>query len=402
MMVVLYPPQQEENIYIRQQSQAWRRSSLITEEQLSAINEYTDIQLRQTNLFFRLLFFVFTILCVGAVVGLFVWLLDFKDADIIAVMLIFFGAAFYIAAECLAGKYLFYRHGVEEALAVMALVLFCAGCGILLSESHLTLTQLRIVVPALLAITVYWIYLRFGFLYAAIISIIALGVVPFQFNLSPVAERIMLFSVLCVIFVFSLLADKPDIEDFRKERYAKIQACLLAAMYLTVNLEILGFIGLIMQDTHVVHLNPQLFPPSIYWSSYVLTFLIPAAAVYWGIKSRKRLMINVGLVMACVTLATNKSYLGWTRYAWDPAILGIALVGLSLLITRWLNSGADQRRFGFTARDILKPEEGGITPADVAAALTPGVIDAQQPPTGTQQQYFKGGTSGGGGVEGKF
>ena len=60
MMVVMYPPQQEENIYIRQQAQAWRRSGLITEEQLSAINEHTDIQLRRTNMFFRLLFFVFT------------------------------------------------------------------------------------------------------------------------------------------------------------------------------------------------------------------------------------------------------------------------------------------------------------------------------------------------------
>jgi len=107
-------------------------------------------------------------------------------------------------------------------------------------------------------------------------------------------------------------------------------------------------------------------------------------------------------VMACVTLATNKSYLGWTRYAWDPAILGIILVGLSLIITRWLNSGVDQRRFGFTARNILKPEEGGITPADVAAALTPGVIETQQPPAGTQEQFYKGGTSGGGGAEGQY
>ncbi|MEN6374087.1 MAG: hypothetical protein ABFD75_04790 [Smithella sp.] len=402
MKLNLYPPQQEENIYIRRQAQAWRRSGLITEEQLSAINGYADPQLRQTNLFFRILFFVFTLLCTGAVVGLFVWLLDFKDTSFVAVMLILFGAAFYMAAEYLAGKYLLYRHGVEEALVIVAMVLFCAGCGILLFENHVTLIQVKTVMPALFAMTAYWIYLRFGLLYAAAISIVALGVIPFQFNLSPATERLMLFFVLCVIFVFSLHVDQPDIEDFRKDKYAKMQACLLMAIYLTVNLEILGLVGLIMMNTHVVHLNPKLFPPSIYWSSYVLTFLIPAAAVYWGIRSRKRLIINVGIVLACVTLATNKSYLGWTRYAWDPAILGIVLVGLSLFITRWLNSGPDQKRFGFTARDILKPEEGGITPADVAAALTPGVIDAQQPQAGTQDQYFKGGSSGGGGVEGEF
>ncbi|MEN6488186.1 MAG: hypothetical protein ABFD66_04775, partial [Smithella sp.] len=248
----------------------------------------------------------------------------------------------------------------------------------------------------------YWIYLRFGLLYAAAISIVALGVIPFQFNLSPATARMMLFFVLCVIFLFSLHVDQSDIEDFWKDRYTKIQAFLLTAIYLTVNLQIPGLFGLITMDHHTMHLNPKLFPPSIYWSSYVLTFLIPTAAVYRGIKSRKRLIINVGLVMACVTLATNKSYLGWTRYAWDPAILGIVLVGLSLFITRWLNSGPDRKRFGFTARDILKPEEGGITPADMAAALTPGLIDAQQPQAGAQEQYFKGGSAGGGGAEGKF
>lgn len=402
MTLNLYSPQQEENIYIRKRAQAWRRSGLITEEQLSAINGHTDIQLHQTNQFFQLLFFVFTCLGAGAVVGLFVWLLDFKDTSFIAVMLILFGAVFYMAAEYLAGKHLLYRHGVEEALVIVAMVLFCAGCGILLSENHLTLMQLRIAVPALLAITACWIYLRFGLLYAAAISIVALGIIPFQFNLSPATGRLMLFFVLGVIFVFSLHVDQPDIEDFRKDRYTKIQAFLLTAIYLTVNLQIPGLFGLITMDHHPMHLTPQLFPPSIYWVSYALTFLIPAAAVYWGIKSRKRLIINVGIVMACVTLATNKSYLGWTRYAWDPAILGIVLVGLSLFITYWLNSGTEQRRFGFTARDILKPEEGGITPADMAAALTPGVIDAQQPQAGAQEQYFKGGASGGGGAEGKF
>lgn len=398
----LYRPQQEENIYIRKQAQAWRRSCLVTEEQLSAINSHTDIQLRQTNLFFRILFFVFTWQGAGAVVGLFVWLLDFKDTNFVAVMLILFGAAFYIAAEYLAGKYLLYRHGVEEALVIIAMVLFCAGCSILLFENHITLMLVKAVIPALFAATAYWIYLRFGLLYAAGISIVALGVIPFQFNLSPATARLMLFFVLCLIFVFNLHVDQPDIEDYRKDRYTKIQACLLAAIYLTVNLQIPGLFGLITMDHHAVHLNPQFFPPSIYWSSYVLTFLIPAAAAYWGINSRKRLIINAGIVLACVTLATNKSYLGWTRYAWDPTILGIALVGLSLFVTWWLNSGPDQKRFGFTARDILKPEEGGITPMDVAAALTPGIIDAQQPQTGAQEQYFKGGSSGGGGAEGKF
>ncbi|MEN6622361.1 MAG: hypothetical protein ABFD50_12520 [Smithella sp.] len=398
----LYSSQYEENIYIRKQAQIWRRSELITAEQLSAINGHTDHQLRQTNKFFQLLFFIFTWLGAGAVMGLFIWFLDFRNTNLMAVLWILFGTAFYAGAEYLVSKYKFYRYGIEEALVIIAIALFCAGCFLLLSENHVAPMQLKIIAPALVAATAYWIYLRFGFLYAAIISIIALGIIPFQFNFSHVVERLILLSVLSSIFILILLVDKADIEDFRKDRYSKIEAFLLIDIYLTVNLQILSLAGMLTKDAHIAHLNPQFFPALIYWSSYIFTFLIPTAALYWGIRSRKCIILNVSLALACITLATNKSYLGWTRYAWDPAILGVVLVSLSLFITRWLNSGEDQKRFGFTACNILKPEEGSINLADVAAALTPGIINAQQPQVNQQDKLFEGGTSGGGGVEGKF
>jgi len=111
--------------------------------------------------------------------------------------------------------------------------------------------------------------------------------------------------------------------------------------------------------------------------------------------------MNASLVLACLTLATNKSYLGLTRYAWDPAIMGIMLIGISIFISRWLKRGPDENRYGFTQRDILKPEDHGISLAEVAAALTPVAIDAHQPPQ-QQENYFDDGTSGGGGASRGF
>jgi len=212
---------------------------------------------------------------------------------------------------------------------------------------------------------------------------------------------LILLCVLCVIFIFSRISDKPERENFQKERNTTLQACLLAAIYLTVNLQILGLIGLMQKNTPFIHFHPELFPPYIYWSSYVLTFILPAAGIYWGIESRRRLILNVSLVMACLTLMTNKSYLGMTRYAWDPAILGGMLIALYILLTRWLASGPNKRRYGFTAEAILRPEDHGISLTDVAAALTPGAIDAQQPQAPTDR-FFAGGASGGGGAEGKY
>ncbi|MBP7230750.1 MAG: DUF2157 domain-containing protein [Syntrophaceae bacterium] len=390
----LYPPQEEEKIYIAGRAKTWHRSGLITEDQLRAIAEATRTELRQTNPFFRVLFYLFTCLCAGALVALFFWLIDRPGHKVMAMMLMGFGVIYYAAAEYITVKNRLYRHGIEEGLALMAMFLFCAGCNLFLDMRH---QQSDILLSILFSVAALGIYLRFGHLYAASISVIALCVIPFQCSLSPVAERLLLLVILCCLFALGLIEDKRDREDFRKNQLAKIKAGLLVAIYLTVNLEILGMIGSFSGETRNAHLYPQLFPPLFYWLSYVCTFLIPAAAIYWGIKSRKRLLLNAGLVMACVTLATNKSYLGMTRYAWDPIILGVVLIGLSLLITRWLNAGPDQKRFGFTAREILKPEDNGLNPADIAAALTPGVVDAMKLQT-AQDSFFQDGSSGGGGT----
>lgn len=398
MNLSLYSPQQEENIFIRNEARTWQRSGLITNDQLTAIFGYTDPDVRQTNVFFRVIFFIFTYLCASALLGLFIWITGIKDNLAFSITSIVAGVIFYFLAEYAATKHRFYRHGIEEALALSSMVLVCMGAFFgamkLFSINQLP-GNLLILLCLLFAVTACWIYLRFGFLYAALISIVATCIIPFQLHLWATGERVLLLIILCMILFLNVIFDKPEDEDFKKERNSILQACLLAAIYLTVNLEIIGALGLLAGGKSSIHLSPKSFPTYIYWSSYILTCIIPVAGIFWGIKSRKRIILNVGLVMACVTMATNKSYLGMTRYAWDPAILGTALVILSIIINRWLNSGTNKARNGFTAENILKPESHGIGLADVAAALTPMAtnIEVQQ-----QEKYFDGGASGGGGA----
>jgi hypothetical protein len=402
MNLCLYSPQQEENIYIRKQAGTWQRSGLITNDQLTSIFGYTDPDVSQTNVFFRIIFFIFTYLCTSALLGLFVWITKINDSMALSVTSIIAGVISYFLAEYAVTNYRFYRHGIEEALAVFYMVLICMGVffgAMKLFGSYKMLVHFDILLCLLFAVTACWLYLRFGFLYAALISIVATCIIPFQLHIWATGERVLLLIILCLIFFLNVIYDKPGTEDFRKDRNITIQACLLAAIYLTVNLEIFGALGLITGDKSSFHLQPKSFPPHIYWSSYVLSFIISIAGIYWGIKSRKRLILNASLVMACLTLATNKSYLGMTRYAWDPAILGTALVALSIIINIWLNNGKDKARKGFTAENILKPESHGIGLADVAAAITPMAtnIEVQQ-----QDKFFDGGTSGGGGASRNF
>ncbi len=403
MNLCIYSSQQEENIFIRKQARMWKRSDLITTEQLTAMDKLTPLDVRQTNIFFRFIFFIFTCLCAGALLGFLIWITGIRKPVPISLLLLTGGTACCFLAQYVVSKYYFYRHGIEEALTLIALAFFCTGFGMLLDELLLTNRQAILAASALCAIGAFGIYQRFGFLYAVIISIIALCMIPFQLSLTPLGERISLLIIFTLILFFNIIFDKPGKEDFRKEKDIIIQACVLAGIYLTINLEVSGALGALTGATGSAHLHPKAFPLYIYWASYVLTFIIPAAGIYAGIKSRKRLILNLSLAMACITMATNKSYLGMTRYAWDPAILGTALVIISLAINIWLNRGENKKRNGFTAENILKPEHHGISLPEVAAALTPEAtgLDVQPSPS-EKGKYFNGGASGGGGASRNF
>ena len=397
----IYTSEQEENICIRKKAKAWQRSGLISEEQLRLMEAETEPNVHQTNLFFRLIFFLFTWLCATAVTAFVIWLMKEPSDTAAMSILLLFSIPFYLSAEYVIKKYSFYRYGIEEALAIASIVSLCVGCGMLLDKYHLDYQIETIAVSLIFALTSFWVFLRFGFLYSALISITALSTIPFQLSLSPTEERAFLLLILCLILLINILLDKSDNEDFRKERNILIQACLLAAIYLAVNLRLPELVSLYFDDRSII-LQPYAgFSPYIYWLSYILTFLIPTIGIYWGIKSRKRLIMNASLVLACLTLATNKSYLGMTRYAWDPAILGIMLILISTLITRWLSRGPNKARYGFTAENILKPESHGINLADIGAALTPGFVDSQQP-LSQPEKYFDSGKSGGGGASRGF
>ncbi len=84
----------------------------------------------------------------------------------------------------------------------------------------------------------FWLYLRFGFLYAAVISVACACIVPFQLSLPPAIERAILAMVLVFILLTSIRAESFETWDFKKERSATLQACLLAGIYLAVNLRL--------------------------------------------------------------------------------------------------------------------------------------------------------------------
>ena len=251
-----------------------------------------------------------------------------------------------------------------------------------------------IIVASLVGLFSFWLYIRFGFLYAALISTVALCVVPFQFSLAPLWERILLVLILGLLFFISLQTESDALEDFRKERKSILQACLFAGIYLTANLRIFAVAESWLDQTSL-HLIPYAgFQPEIYWTSYVLIFLVPMAGLFLGIKKRKRALMNAAGIALAMSLATNKDYLGLKHYAWDPMIFGATLILAVILIIRWLAKGKNKERYGFTAESILKPERYGLSLTEIGAAVMPSVAIASPEVPPACPSPFEGGQSG--------
>jgi hypothetical protein len=404
MSLCLYEPEQEENIFIRKRAKTWQRSGFFTEEQWEIIRGRTDPQLTETPFFFRLLYFVFTWVCLSAMVGFAVWFSDANDERPIGLILLTFSIPMYGLAEYTVQRYHLYRHGIEEALALQSLGLFCGGIvlNILSAPWHPKTSEIMIIIATLICTFAYWLYLRFGFLYAAFISTVALCFLPFQFSLSPLWERLLLLLILGLIFFIILQTESESQEDFRKKRKGFIQAFLLAAIYLSVNLRIFESAESWLEQTPH-HLLPWAgLPPVAYWISYVLTFLVPAVGLCFAIKARKWPLMNVAAITLALSLATNKDYLGLTHYAWDPIIFGLILVLGAVLIIRWLAKGPNQERYGFTAESILKPEQYGLNLAEIGAAALPGFTTATGETAPESPSPLEGGQSGGGGASRSF
>jgi hypothetical protein len=397
MRISLYTNEQEERLFIRGDARTWARSGLITDEQLGIIDSRTDPGLSRTNVFFRILFFLFTNTCMQAVIGFYVFVVGVRGEVSIAWAALAFGVVMSGLAEYLAGRKSFYRYGIEEALALAGMALACTGIVIFISLLHIELRLLITTAALLASACAFWLYLRFGFLYAAVISVACACVVPFQLSLPPESERSILAMLLVLILLTSIRAESFEAMDFKKKRGAMLQACLLAGIYLAVNLR-LPELGRAYWGHSGMFYRPFAgFPPLFYWATYGLTFLVPALGLYHGLKSRKRIVINVSLIAALLTLATNKDYLGFKHYAWDPAILGVVMVVAAIVLMRWLANGTQEARNGFTSQNLLKPENHGINLAELGAALLPGAIQANLPHA-SPDRPFAGGQSGGGGA----
>ncbi len=384
-----YDLRDEERLRLQRHVRDWAGAGLLTVAQASAIDVELRTPLRSTGTMLRLGLAIFTFICAIAATAFVSVVFNVRGEGAAAALCGLAAVAAFVAADQFAGAKHFHRHGVEEALAVCAVAFATVSVVLTLGQIGRWSEDLIAVGLTVAAGLSVLCYVRFGFQYAAIAALVLAALIPLPLEMRSEVKRLFAAAVCAGAFVTARVARSRASSEILEDDADVVSAAAFAGIYIALNLQ------LVPVELGVVRGEARWF----WWLTYACTWLLPVAGLWRAIGARDRTQLRVSVVLLVVTLVTNKPYLGWARNTWDPMLLGVVLMVTALVVRRWLASGADHQRGGFTADRILPSEEEAVQLAGLASAavhMRPGAQPVPTPPT------FGDGRSGGGGATGSF
>ena len=398
----IYSASSEETLRTHKLLKDWVGEGFLTKAQYQLLEQETVSELRTTNIFLRLVLFLFTLISVGAAVALFfVVCLSHPSEQTMGIFFLIFASVCYAAAEVAVSRTRLYRYGIEEALAVCSVGYFCVGILGALFMGRLY-SPAQFVVPAAGAVFSLWIWRRFGFSYAFLAAMIFLIFLPGDWTSSHSAQHLMVAGFYATGLIAVAAVRSRHRFDYLDQTYSLAEALLWLGIYLAFNLK-LSSLDLTPQWWIGIPDRSALFPRLFYWGTWVMIWCLPPLVLARGIRQKDRFVIAVGAIAAVLTLVSNKPYLGWVRHTWDPMILGVVLTAVAIFLRRWLADGPGGVRHGFSAARLSGMDKHWINVGSAGLGLlSPHSITPAPQPTTPDNFRFGGGQTGGGGAGGDF
>lgn len=389
-----YSASDEETVRARDLLKDWAGEGFLTAEQYQQMEPDTVCDLRRTNIFLRIVLFLFTLLIVGAAVALFFVAFSKEELQLPSIFLLTFAALSYAAAELAVSRFRLYRFGIEEALAAGSVGLLSIG----IAAANPGGTDFLI--PAAGAMASLWILRRFGFAYALPAAMIFAIWLPDHWTSSPSAQRLIVAAIYAAGLITIVAARSRYRLTYLDGNFSIAEAALWLGMYLAINLQLMPR-NLLAEWWSGIRTTAEFSRP-FYWATWVLTWLLPPIVLARGLRLKDRFVIAAGALIAILTLATNKPYLGWPRHTWDPMLLGALLIGVALFLRRWLADGPGETRHGFTARRLSGKDKRRMNAGISAFGLVSPNMITPSPQPSNPDIHFGGGESGGGGASSDF
>lgn len=399
----IYSASSEETLRSRKFLADWAGEGFLSKEQYQRLEKDTVNELRTTNIFLRVILFLFTLITVGAAVGLF-FVISRPSEQTSGVLFLMFAVACYAAGEMAVSRFRLYRYGIEEALVACSVGFLCAGMFLAFFDgAHYSPRPdaIQFLVPAVGGVFSLWIWYRFGFTYAFLGAMVFAVFVPGYWTPSHSAQHVIIASLYAIGLVWVTELRSRHSFDYLDEHYSLVEALLWLGIYLATNLQLPSLDARMRWWGFGTTATPEFARP-FYWATWVLIWCLPPIVLVRGIRQKDRFVLAVGAITAILTFVSNKSYLGWPRHTWDPMLLGILLSGITLFIQHWLGRGSGGIRHGFTAARLSGSDQKWIDTGSVVLGLAAAQSVAPSPQAKAADFHFDGGASGGGGASGNF
>jgi len=392
-----YTDDQERAVRLLHRVRDWWKSDLISREQHDRMAADLETGLRRTNVFLRATLFVFGMVIALAATGLVGVIFEPRNAMIWILLTVAAGACFAIAL-LLVDSYRLYRFGIEEAFAVAGIVF--AGVAVGLFFEPMIDDDIAVVLGfTAAAIAALIVFFHFGFVYAAVIGMAFAAAAPFPQVDSDIVSRSLAVAILAAFFLAARLQRnssrrspeaKADAhgDEFPGDNYSIVETAAWAGIYVVMNLQISRWLS------YPVDSGP------FYWITYAVIWMLPVAGLWIAIRERHRLLLDLNIALAIVTMMSNKAYLDAEQKPWDPITFGVLMVAIALGVRRWLESGEGGARNGFVSFRLLASERDRLSMAGNLSVVQPSLHPQHGPEA--PKPGFGGGGSGGAGTSGKF
>jgi heme/copper-type cytochrome/quinol oxidase subunit 3 len=353
---------------VRRAARGWRDAGTVDAATLAKIEAaYPDERPRLTRIWKVLLFVVATVAIFAAILAVYMAFSRTNAAPLIVYGLVLAGVteAFRDPKRT--------DNGIAAATSFWSLAFVLAGTGIALEERHAgdaaaVTWMLALAVVALALACWRWGFAAYG--YAAVAAAFFLLARP------PAGRALWFLAGIAAVVIVPRFFDRPSFSPPYRTAAAGAWVVGAAAFYTSVNRYALDH-----RWIESLSVSPgSAGEPSgiVRLLSSIATALLPILLVAWGIRSRRTLVLDSGVVAAALSLVTLRAYVHIVPLWSLLTAAGVLLVGAALGIGRSLRRAPGRERRGFTARSFSS-RPSGLETAAVVAAFAPSAPRAPEP-----------------------
>ena len=377
---------------VREAARGWKHAKAIDEPTLNAIEAAYPASRVELHKAWKV--FVFLLACV-ALGGIFAG--AFQSFGDIKIPVTIYAVLLLIATEVIRGTRMS-DSGADAATSFLGVSFLLGAVGVNLDTATLGPNELLTILLAAATAVGALAAWRWGFPFYAAAGAVAAYILLGRMDWARTAWLVI--AVLLMALTWRR-RDRVSLAPPHRTSLASFFAVSAAAAYTAINLYSVDerFIERIRFPWLRSNLELPPVLPAIRLVAIAATALFPVVFLVWGVRTRRRLLLVIGLVAAALSAATWRYYVPiGPRWLWLTAC-GAVLIGAALWTHRRLRDSPGGAWRGLTAAPLYTGPDEGISPL---GALGAQIVTPSHPQPERSGFTGGGGSYGGGGATSDF